>query len=386
MDFNFISVETFEKWDFRSPDTTGIGGSETSHIEVSERLKLRGHNVRSYAPVPYPEGSMAVSPAGVYWSDNLEADVDRAGIWVVYREPKVLEELPEGAISWLICQDIGYPHLTEARAARATRIVALCSEHAKYLKRSYPFTADKICISSNGIKDGLAQAILAQPPAKRNPKRLMYASSPDRGLWYLLGIFNRAKEIVPDLELHVYYGFDNIMRVIERKLPESAYAAEKKKQTEKLLNSPGVHHHGRVPQCQLLEEWTKAGIWCYPTAFPETSCITSMDAQAMGAIPITNPYWALKDNVKHGVFIEGNPQEDALVRARYVNELARLALDEERQEEVRREMQPWALKTFPWDRFVSQWERWARQDLGVKQDLGARAETGTRSTLQEAVA
>jgi glycosyltransferase involved in cell wall biosynthesis len=358
LNFIFLSVPTFEPWDWTNPDTKGIGGSETSHIEMSNRLSDRGHDVYSYGPTPFKEPT--VNPHGVTWErcDNDPNIWRRNGIWVIYRDPQSIDDVQPGNPAWLICQDVDYPALTAERAAKFTRIVTLCETHAFYMRLRFPHLADRICVSSNGIKSELIADALKNPPA-RNPKRLMYASSPDRGLVHLALIFSRAKEVISDLELHVYYGFNNIEKVIQK----SAYIQKNTNEIRRALDQPGIEWHGRTAQPELIQEWLKAGIWCHPSSFTETSCITCMDAQALGAIPITTPVWAIADNVKHGVFIEGDPYTDNLTRARYTLELIRLATDEKRQEEIRAEMMPWAQSFFGWEKFVDQWEEWAEHDM-----------------------
>src|SRR5262249_22231428 len=137
----------------------------------------------------------------------------------------------------------------------------------------------------------------------RNPHRLMYASSPDRGLWYLAMVFERIREVVTDAELHVFYGFDNLQKVLDNH-PNAKQIGLGDKMTKlrKTLEGPGFVYHGRIGQAQMYDEWLKTGIWCHPSVFPEASCITCMDAQACGAIPVTNPIWACKDNVHYGIF------------------------------------------------------------------------------------
>jgi len=90
-----------------------------------------------------------------------------------------------------------------------------------------------------------------------------------------------------------------------------------------------------------------------------------MDAQALGAIPITTPKWAIGENVQHGVFVEGDPYADNLTRARYVLEVVRMAADPERQQRIRENMMPWAQGFFGWESFIEQWEFWAAEDLNV---------------------
>lgn len=376
MKFVFVSAPTFEHWNWHNPDDPGIGGSETSHVEMSRRIARRGHHVVSYAPVAI-EDKDPESGVNWLWAEDWTREQD-VNVYVIYRAPELADSLPEGANAWLICQDVDYPFglknggLTKERALKFSRIVALCEEHGRYLRAAHPEIADRVYVSSNGIKAELIRE-LAYSGIERNPRRLMYASSPDRGLMHLLEIFRRAKENVPDLELHVFYGFDNMDKVINSSNPNSGRAKWIKETLLKAMDQPGVYHHGRLGQRALLREWLKSGLWCHPSDFPETSCITCMDAQACGVIPITGPLWAVKENVEHGTFVSGDPGNN-LVRAHYTLELIRLAKDLEEQAAIRDEMIPYALKRFDWERFADQWSSWAHADVESSYQHGRNAE------------
>ena len=86
-----------------------------------------------------------------------------------------------------------------------------------------------------------------------------------------------------------------------------------------------------------------------------------MEAQALGAIPITRPYWATLDNVKHGLFVEGSPSSDALVRARYVDAIVRVASNPESQENIRQPMMIEARQRCDWQRVAEQWNGWINE-------------------------
>jgi glycosyltransferase involved in cell wall biosynthesis len=390
--FVFLSERTFEPWDWTNPDRVGIGGSETSHIEMAQRLARRGNQVVSFAPLEfdesYPGGGIArvhgfeiaadsfFDPAGVEWRpiehfDGIGAHFPNA-IFVIYRAPRLIDLVPPGAIAWLICQDVDYTTpsncLTEERALRFARIVALCQAQADHLCKRLPAAADRVRVSSNGIKAEYIKALAADPP-ERNPMRLIYASSPDRGLENLLQIFSRVREIVPAAELHVCYGFDNIEKVIARVGLNSA-AARTYQRLQVALQAPGVFHYGRLGQLELLREWFKSSIWCHPSNFTETSCITCMDAQACGAVPVTRPIWAVGENVSDGVFIEGDATSE-LIRARYVWNVAELLLNPSIAEEHREMMMPKALHHFGWERWVDQWLDWAQADMLTTEFLEA---------------
>ncbi|MCC6419936.1 MAG: hypothetical protein IT429_17005 [Gemmataceae bacterium] len=383
MNFTFVSPRTFESWGPANPDAVGIGNSETSVVEMSWRLTARGHDVVSHAPLPGPGHTWR----GVRWRDLDEIDATRPGIWCLYRCPEFLDRLQPGRHGqrlWLICQDEDYRRQwTRERMAKLDRVVALCPDQAEQFRRRYPLLSGKVCTSSNGLKPELVRATLAEN-LPRNPRRLLYASSPDRALWQLIGIFGRAREFVPDLELAVAYGFDNIDKFLskwegrddELHGPMKALLLHLRELRRQVTGGeiPGLVWLGRLPQPELYREWSRSGIWCYPCSnFRETSCATAMEAQALGAVPIVSPHWAVGENTLAGVQIEGDAQRDALTQSRFAAWIVRLATDPGEQERVRREAMPAALERFSWERFADQWQHWSRDpsaDRGAVQADG----------------
>lgn len=362
MKIHFYSPNRIEPWDYRNVWDIGIGGSETSHVEMATRLAKRGHEVISYTELPSDQ--VEHDAHGVRWKDIKSADLEEDGLWVVYRSPQVGAFCKPAANRryWLVCQDIWYPNYKSDECKSFERLIGLCPRHIADMQRRDPAAIDRICMSSNGVNveriHDLEWAIYEKkkPPIERVPHRLIWASSPDRGLKELLWIFERAKEQVPQLELKIYYGMDNIAKICggdRKKLPwKRSWDVY-----EKANSMEGVEWVGRVGQDRLRQEWFASGIWCYPTWFQETSCIACMEAQAMGAIPITNPIWATGYNVKHGVFIEGD-QDDKVVKCRYVDAVARIAANPDGQQAIRASMMFEARERLSWDVWVDQWESW----------------------------
>ena len=288
-----------------------------------------------------------------------DGDFKRPGVWIINRCPEILDNFPvehPGQELWLLSEDVWYETMTPERGAKLDRYICLCESHAWTIRQHYPYLADKVCVGANGIKMELIREIEKDPPV-RNPHKMIFASSPDRGLLPLLKIFRRARWYVPDLELHCFYGFNNIEEVIKQSgsvCPQRVLRDEIMKE----MDQPGVVWHGRTTQPELYREWFSAGIWCHPSAFTETNCITCQEAQAMGAIPIFKPVWAIGEYCAHGVLIHGDSYMDPLTQARYAGEIFRIASQPELQEKIRPEMMKYARNRFNWERSIDILESW----------------------------
>jgi glycosyltransferase involved in cell wall biosynthesis len=371
------SAPTYRDWSWETPNTTGIGGSETAAIEMAGRLAMRGHDVLVYAPTPWRDGvwetyhggvvvrEQRTDPRGAVWAHSDYADTRREGFWIINRCPDILDKFPVDHPDqqlYFLAEDTFYQSMTEDRAAKLDKYICLCQAHANYVASIYPYLKDQLVLGSNGIKMETIREIEKGPP-ERNPRRLMFASSPDRGLLPLLKIFKRAREWVSGadgngpLELHVYYGFQNLLKSCEgqgEKHP--AYRLYKKCMKE--MDQPGVYWHDRTPQPELYRDWFKSGIFCTPSTFTETNFISCQEAQACGAIPIALPIWAASDFIRHGTFLHGDPYEDPLTQARFVGEIYRLASNPKLQEQIRAEMMPYARSRFNWERSIDTIEAW----------------------------
>lgn len=364
MRFFFYAPLSFEQWDWRSPDDQGIGGSETAVVEMARRLANRGHEVTVYAKLR--DDCPRLQFGGAEWLPLDAADFTAPGIWVLSRCPSALDNFPvehPGQQTWLVCQDVFYPNigkdgLTSDRIARLDRCLPLCTAQEKWLILKSADLAGKTYLSSNGVRTDLIEQIESTERIARDPYKLIYSSSPDRGLPALLKIFRRVREFEPRLRLTVAYGWNNIISGCKGK-----YWDNIRRDCDELMKQPGVTWRGRLPQPELYREFMSSGIWCYPTTFSETSCCSCMEAQAMGAIPVTNPFWALLDNVRHGIFLPGDVANEPLVQASYVGEIIRLTRQPELQEQIRSAMIPWARERFNWERVVDEYEAMASDPL-----------------------
>jgi glycosyltransferase involved in cell wall biosynthesis len=183
------------------------------------------------------------------------------------------------------------PHEDDrGRFELADEVWALSQFHAGlYAAMGVP--EEKIHVLQNGVDtDAVARVHEA-----RHDHRVVYASSPDRGLLHLLRMWPRVRDEVPDAELHFFYG-DRLMRPPFCTLPGWFRVADEIRHLGATL--PGVVNHGGVAHAELLHEMARSAVWAYPTHFLEISCIVAMETQALGVWPVTTSLGALPETVR----------------------------------------------------------------------------------------
>lgn len=397
MKFIFYSPVNGPPWDYSSLET-GIGGSEAYHLEMATRLARRGHEVISYNDKPNPTAYEIHH--GVDWRSTQNAALELSHlrvdpqpcVWVVQRDPEWLDRVtgtqpPASStrVNWHVYHDVNYQGRdTVERMARYDRIIALSPFHGEYLEKfaghknvtvsSGGIAVDRmnvgsICSTCNGLgyisRHGDVKGELcgqcADGHVQRNSKRIIYASAPYRGLMTLLKCFERAKEQVADLDLHVYNGWEGFDQMAARDV--TGQLNRDKEEMIWRMERTGAVWHGRVSQTELWTAYLQSGMWVYPTEFPEIFCAVAAEAQALGCIPIYCPTWALQNTVLGGMKIEGNPREDKLVRARFTYSMVNLAESKGVQDFYRGKIMEQARVKFDWERVVDQFEQMATEDL-----------------------
>lgn len=295
----FLAPGSIESWDPRKWETGGLGGSETAIIKLGEEFAQQ-HRVYVYTNTDSPGYYN-----GLCFRDQQQFHPQ------VGTDLLIAWRLPEAAdwnincrrlVLWMHDTDAG-DRLTEDRAARFDYIVVQTEWHKQYMLSLYPFLdPNKLQIIGNGVDISRFDVAL-----DFNKYKIVYASSPDRGLDLILEyIWPRVIEAVPQAELHIYYGWESF-NAAATLYPQ--LAPFKAQMDHLLLNSKKVVLHGRINQAELAREFQDAAIWLYPTYFPETYCITAVEAQLGGAIPVTNRYAGLAETVNSGVIIDGDVRD-----------------------------------------------------------------------------
>lgn len=117
--------------------------------------------------------------------------------------------------------------------------------------------------------------------------RLGYWSTPHRGLNILIPVFQKLQEKYDNIELDVFSSF-------------KLYGwGERDEQYEDLFqkcrDNPSINYHGAIPNAELREQLKNIHILAYPSIWPETSCLTLMEAMSAGCLCVHSNLAALPE-------------------------------------------------------------------------------------------
>jgi glycosyltransferase involved in cell wall biosynthesis len=358
---SFFCGRSQEPWSPRSV-ATGIGGSQEALIAMAAALRQLGHDVRVYNSC----GPAAGEHQGVVYQDyrafDRSAPNPAPDLIIVWRWPWLADLVPPDVPSYLWLHDMLDPSLVAAAAGRYRKIIVLSRFHrARYSM----VPEDKVFYSHNGI-----HLEHFDQPLDRDPYKVVYGSSYDRGLLQLLKIWPDVRAAVPQASLSVFYGFESLRaRCFQLIRPSwKRYRGQNpvsywrlRRATLAALQCAGARHLGRLGHLEVARQFLSAGIWAYPTAFLESHCITAMKAQAGGAFPVVIPSGALSESLEFGARTSTSAQDyaDRKLPASVYEEFKDLLIanlrDSANLEPVRAAMASQARQSFSWETVACEW-------------------------------
>lgn len=342
-----------ERWTPATIAATGIGGSERMAWEMARRLVKLGNRVRVYG-----DCEQAGVFEGVEWHNHLDYHHLTCDVLITSRRPIAIEDqfqiTAKTRLCWVHDVHCG-AELTPQRAYQIDRFLVLSDWHRDYFLQTYGHVhPGQVIKTRNGI-----DLSLYDKPETRNPHRMFYSSSLDRGVYTAIEALPLIRQQVPDAELHIYYGLEIWKRFAS---PEQKQQIEFLERLMAERSTQGVSFHGRVSPEELAREQKRSGVWSYSTFFTETSCCTAMEAQAAGCRIVTSPIAALNETVgPRGTMIPGDwlsPQYKQAFADACVAAMQRPG------EEDREELKRYARENFGLDELARDWIRLLHKTLG----------------------
>lgn len=136
------------------------------------------------------------------------------------------------------------------------------------------------------------EKMLKAPNYQKTRNSLIYCSSPDRGLHYLLSIFPTIQKKIPDAKLTIRSG----MQLYDKNSTEIPY----KNEFDVIKN---IDQSLPVNQLTLANLFMSHDILVYPSNTEESSCLVILQAMACGCIIVTSDLGALKETTPPYNFI-----------------------------------------------------------------------------------
>jgi len=303
----YIVPDVARPWDAKNDFK--LGGSEIAAINMSRELASLGHDVRVFNRCAEPG-----TYDNVIWDhfDNFdqyekENDID---VLIVSRLPEFRFVNPKTKVLFWAHDLNYYNRITTTNWQYFDKFLVLSRYHHKFFSTCYPFIPQD---SFDTIPNGINLERFENKDVKRQKKKIIYSSNPDRGLEHLLDWFPELYAWDPEVELHVFsYYPDNIT-----------------KDPKFFRDIPGVIYRGYVDQDQLAEEYMSSRVWVYPSSWLETFCITAIEAQAAGTPSVVSDYACLRDRVGNaGIVIDG-VQKDKKHKDSFLNAIRNLISDDE---------------------------------------------------------
>ena len=195
--------------------------------------------------------------------------------------------------------------------------------------------------------------------------RLIYHSTPHRGLELLVPSFEYLAEKYDNIELDVYSSF-NLYGWAERDQPYEELF-------ERCRKHPKINYHGTQSNKVVREALTKADIFAYPNIWPETSCLCAMEALDAGCLMLAPNYAALPETAASwGITYQWTPDHNKHVNM-FTNILDNmiftLSEDKEDAEHMVIQQKLYYDNFYSWKVRMPQWEQMLQNILWERDEL-----------------
>lgn len=183
--------------------------------------------------------------------------------------------------------------------------------------------------------------------------KLIYHTTPHRGLEILVPVFEKLCEKYDNIELDVYSSF-------------KIYGWEQRdEQYQELFDRckahPKINYHGTVSNTEVKEALGQAHIFAYPSIWLETSCISLMEAMSAGCVCVHPNYGALYETAGGMTMMyqwQQNKQDHAKMFYSYLDFAIQNINHESTQTSVGAQRAyansryNWATRTYEWRNFL----------------------------------
>jgi len=276
-----------------------LTGSESSFFNVARGLANFGHEVHIFCDTPVEEKTFPGLDGANVWAIDREVPWD-ADAYVSLNEPDQLRKVPQDRhkICW---QQLGdFPgFVAPGFDEHVDKYVALSPVHLRYIKGASgkDIKAEKWVWIPNSTNIDLYEG----RPIERDRTKMVWVSSPDRGLHRLLEIYPEVRRRVPGATLDIYYRFDPWYEQVKEVVGPIGDRARYVHECLRRLGRDGengVTVVGPVPNVEMARVLRGARLLPYTCdclRFTESFSVSILDAAAAGCSIILSDEDAIAD-------------------------------------------------------------------------------------------
>lgn len=321
-------------------DARPLGGTETALIRLAEELESLACQVVVFTPHLSPKLSkplyVSISRADKNGRvihgepllvEQLLHDLGQVDVFTVVRDWRALFLRVEAKKRFFWSGDAYDQFATfglgDKRCySRVDKILTVSDWQGDTFRESANIPKDYFATLRNGVKNALFELGDATP--LRNRFRLVYTSTPYRGLALLSELFPIIKKEEPRAELHIYSGLDVYSGVTLDLHAE----ASSKKVLATLSKLEGCFLHGNIKQAALAKELLASSILAYPCTFLESSCIAAIEAMRAGVVPVTSNLGALPETIGDGGIVIDHKFNTPQFKEKFIESCLKVMRDE----------------------------------------------------------
>ena len=259
-------------------DPRGLTGTDVTSFQLAVEMGRRGHDVTWFTNLTHDHEGRGIRFARYeHWEAGEAAE--RWDAAVATLSPRPLK-IATATGKRIVNQQVGQfgSSAWKGWESYVDVCTVLSKTHERQLQRETAF--DRWAYLPNGVDPG------AYREGDRNNRRMVWASSPDRGLHWLLELFPRLQKVVPDVTLDVFYMY---VASHANGRGENANRYRYMNAALEKLRDRGVRFHGSASRSRVAEAFSTSRVLaysCHPSGFTETFCCTVLEAAVAGCLPV----------------------------------------------------------------------------------------------------